>query len=62
MSLRWITGRSPSMLAARQKSASRVRATSGPPRARPSATITAFIAPAEAPEMPSIANRPSSSR
>ena len=50
---------SPSRLAARQKSASRLRASSGPPRASPSATITALIAPAEVPEMPSISIRPS---
>src|SRR5215469_8767366 len=50
------------MLAARQKSASRLRASSGPPRASPSASMTAFIAPAEVPEMPSITSRPSSSR
>ena len=50
---------SPSRLAARQKSASRLRASSGPPRASPSATITALTAPAEVPEMPSISIRPS---
>src|SRR5471030_488426 len=48
---------SPSWLAARQKSARRFRASSEPPRARPSATITALIAPAEVPEMPSISTR-----
>ena len=51
----------PPKLAARQKSASRCRASSGPPRASPSASITAFTAPAEAPEMPSMASRPSAS-
>ena len=52
---------SPSRLAARQKSASRLRASSGPPRASPSATITALTAPAEVPDMPSISIRPSAS-
>ena len=46
-------GQLPPELPARQKSASRCRV-SAPPRARPSATITALIAPAEAPAMPSI--------
>ena len=52
-------GSSPSLLAARQKSASRFCASARPPRARPSASITAFMAPAEVPEMPSIASRSS---
>ena len=52
----------PSKLAARQNSASRCRAASGPPRASPSASMTALTAPADAPEMPSIESRPSSSR
>ena len=51
----------PSTLTARQKSGSRWRASSGPPRVSPSASMTAFTAPAEAPEMPSISRRPSSS-
>ena len=55
-------GRLPPALAARQKSDSRLRASSGPPRARPSASITALTAPADAPEMPVISSRPSSSR
>ena len=59
---RCTSGRSPPRLAARQKSASRLRASSGPPRASPSASITALMAPADAPEMPSISSRPSSSR
>jgi leucyl aminopeptidase len=36
------------------------RASSRPPRARPSASSTALTAPAEAPVMPSISSRPSS--
>ena len=55
------SGRWPSTLTARQKSASRWRASSGPPRASPSASMIAFTAPAEAPEIPSISRRPSSS-
>ena len=45
--------------AARQKSASRFFASSRPPRMRPSASITAFIAPADVPEIPSMASRSS---
>ena len=48
---------SPSRLAARQNSARRFRASSGPPRASPSATITALTAQAEVPDMPSISIR-----
>src|SRR5262249_16856899 len=51
----------PSTLTARQKSARRWRASSGPPRVSPSASMTALTAPADAPEMPSIPIRPSSS-
>src|SRR6186713_1256863 len=53
---------SPPRLAARQKSARRLRASSGPPRARPSANMMALTAPADAPEIPSIVSRPSSRR
>src|ERR1019366_7886414 len=49
--LRCRSGRPPPRLAARQKSASRLRASSRPPRASPSARITALTAPAEAPVM-----------
>ena len=45
-------GRPPPMLAARQKSERRLRASSGPPRASPSASITALTAPAEVPDDP----------
>src|SRR5262245_47552631 len=55
-------GRSPSIDAPRQKSASRFCASFEPPRASPSASITALSAPAEVPEMPSISSRSSSSR
>jgi hypothetical protein len=53
--------RRPSTLTARQKSASRWRASSRPPRVSPSASMTAFTAPADAPDIPSISRRPSSS-
>src|SRR6476660_9022628 len=59
---RCTSGRLPPMLAARQNSARRLRASFGPPRASPSASMIALTAPADAPEMPSIVSRPSSSR
>src|SRR3984885_1908403 len=53
--------RLPLVEAARQKSASRFCASSRPPRVRPSASITAFTAPADVPEMPSMTSRSSHS-
>ncbi len=44
----------------RQKLSSAARAPSGPARVMPSASATAFIAPAEVPETPAIRSRPSS--
>src|SRR5580704_542935 len=52
-------GRLPLDEAARQNSASRFCASSRPPRVRPSASITAFTAPADVPEIPSMASRSS---
>jgi hypothetical protein len=46
---------------ANQKAASRFWASSRPPLIKPSASITALTAPAEVPEMPSIASRSSQS-
>src|SRR5262245_21548494 len=59
---RCTSGRFPPRLAARQNSVSRLRASSGPPRASPSASMIALTAPADAPDMPSTVRRPSSSR
>jgi hypothetical protein len=47
--LRCVSGRLPPWLDRVQKSASRLRAPSGPQRASPSASMIAFTAPAEAP-------------
>ena len=52
----------PPMLTRCQKASSLARAPSAPPACQPSASaISAFIAPAEAPEIASMARRPSSS-
>src|SRR5580704_6327519 len=59
MTARCRAGRLPLEEAARQNSASRFSASSRPPRVRPSASITAFTAPADVPEMPSMASRSS---
>src|SRR3984957_13610280 len=59
ITVRCKAGRLPLEEAARQKSASRFCASSRPPRVRPSASITAFPAPADVPEMPSMASRSS---
>ena len=59
---RWSGGRLPLLLTARQNSASLLSASAGPPRARPSASITALTAPADVPETPSITSRPSLKR
>jgi hypothetical protein len=45
-----------------QNTRRRSRAPSAPPRRQPSASATAFIAPALAPEMAAISSRPSSNR
>src|SRR3984957_5731777 len=59
ITVRCKAGRLPLEEAARQNSASRFSASSRPPRVRPSASITAFTAPADVPEMPSMASRSS---
>src|SRR5260370_22755578 len=43
----------PLVLTARQRAARRLRASCGPPRVKPSASTTALMAPADAPDMPS---------
>ncbi len=50
----------PSTLIARQNASSLLRAPSGPPSIQPSASTTAFIAPALVPDSASMASRPSS--
>ncbi len=59
---RCIGGKLPLLLTARQKSASRFCASARPPRASPSASITALTAPADVPEIPSKTSRSSLKR
>src|SRR3984957_2443254 len=63
----WVTarcssGRSPLELTARHMPARRLRVSCGPPRTSPSASVTALMAPADAPDMPSISMRGSAKR
>jgi hypothetical protein len=59
---RCIGGKSPVLLTERQKSVSRFCASGRPPRANPSVSMIAFMAPDEVPETPSITRRSSLKR